>query len=287
LPFWQLRILRKFAKTLIYDFDDAVFHRDSYHPKGIQSWQRLAHFWATIYAADTVMAGNGYLRDRAASYVPAEKVHLFPTCVEPHRYPTAAHRRGGSETKLVWIGQRSTLPSLYQAEGQLTAAAAAIGGLELRVVSDAFPTLSGIAVACRRWSVATEAGELADADVGVSWLPEDGWSLGKCGLKVLQFMAAGLPVVANPVGIHRQMVVHGETGFLASTADEWAQAIRQLATDPALRARFGAAGRRVVERQYSVQSRSAELIEVLNRSVSPAARQSAGPRSRAAVEAAR
>ncbi|HXT61058.1 MAG TPA: glycosyltransferase family 4 protein [Pirellulales bacterium] len=282
LPFWQLRILRKSAKTLIYDFDDAVFHRDSYHPKGIRSRQRLAHFWATIYAADAVLAGNSHLRDEAARYVPAEHVHLFPTCLDPQRYRLAVHRRQASDAKLVWIGQRSTLPSLYQAEPQLASAASAVGGLELRVVSDAFPTLSGVAIAPRPWSAATEAAELADADIGVSWLPGDAWSLGKCGLKVLQFMAAGLPVVANAVGAHRQMVIHGETGFLANSADEWAQAIARLADNPALRARFGAAGRRLVEERYSVASQSAELLDVLNRLVLPAAMQSAGPQPRAA-----
>ncbi|HEV7222443.1 MAG TPA: glycosyltransferase family 4 protein [Pirellulales bacterium] len=282
LPFWQLRILRKSAKTLIYDFDDAVFHRDSYHPKGIRSWRRLAHFWATIYAADAVLAGNRSLRDQAACYVPSDRVRLFPTCVDPHRYRAAIHRRRAGEAKLIWIGQRSTLPSLTQAEPQLAAAAAAVGGLELRVVSDAFPTLSGIAVAPRPWSAATEAAELADADIGVSWLPDDAWSLGKCGLKALQFMAAGLPVVANAVGVHRQMVIHGETGFLANSADEWAQAVARLADDPALRARFGAAGRGLVEERYSVASQSAELLDLLNRSARPAATPSAGPRPRAA-----
>lgn len=271
LPLWQLRILRKAAKTLIYDFDDAMFHRDSYHPKGLKSWRRLARFWAAIYAADAVTAGNDFLRDQAAAYVPAQRVHYFPTCIAPERYCAARHERQGGEAKLVWIGQRSTLPSLHQAERGLAAAAALLPGLELRVVSDVFPNLSGIRVAERRWSAASEAEELADADIGVSWLPDDAWSRGKCGLKVLQFMAAGLPVVANPVGVHRQMVVHGETGFLARTPQEWAQAISQLAGDAELRMRLGAAGRRLVEERYSVSRWAGPMIELLNRLVCPAA----------------
>ena len=78
----------------------------------------------------------------------------------------------------------------------------------------------------------TEAAELAEGDIGVAWMPDDSWSLGKCGLKVLQYMAAGLPVVANPVGIHREMIVHGETGFIASTPQQWAEAVARLAADP-------------------------------------------------------
>ncbi|HUY89593.1 MAG TPA: glycosyltransferase family 4 protein [Pirellulales bacterium] len=271
LPLWQLRILRKAAKALIYDFDDALFHRDSYHPKGLRSWRRLARFWAAIYAADAVTAGNEFLQGQATAYVPAERVHCFPTCIAPGRYRAARHGRQGGEAKLVWIGQRSTLPSLHQAEVGLAAAAELLPGLELRVVSDVFPNLSGIRVAGRPWSAATEAEELADADIGVSWLPDDAWSRGKCGLKVLQFMAAGLPVVANPVGVHCQMVVHGETGFLARTPQEWAQAISQLAADAELRTRLGTAGRRLAEERYGVNRWAARMIGLLNRLVCPAA----------------
>lgn len=269
LPLWQLRILRKAAKSLVYDFDDAIFHRDSYHPKGVESWRRQAYFWATAYAADAITAGNDYLKNQAAAYVPAERVHFFPTCIEHARYRPARHWRKGGEAKLIWIGQRSTLPSLSLAKPGLAAAATALPGLELRVVSDVFPRLPGIAVAERIWSAATEAEELADTDIGVSWLPDDGWSLGKCGLKVLQFMAAGLPVVANPVGVHCQMVVHGETGFLARTPHDWQESIARLAVDPALRAQFGAAGRRLAQERYGADRWSRRMVELLNRVARP------------------
>ena len=143
-------------------------------------------------------------------------------------------------------------PSLHCLQAHLAAASQRSPGLELRVICDRFPRLAGVRVVGRRWSSATEAAQLAECDVGISWLPDDPWSRGKCGLKVLQYMAAGLPVVANPVAMNRQMVVHGRTGLLVNTPEEWASAIRRLATDPPLRQRMGAAGRELVERQYSV-----------------------------------
>jgi glycosyltransferase involved in cell wall biosynthesis len=252
LPLWQLRILRKAAPVLVYDIDDAMFYRDSYSRKGPLSWTRLAHFWATVYAADAVIAGNHYLQEQAAEYVDPARVHLVPTCVDPGLYPLARHLRTGADLKLVWIGQHSTLNCLYFAEPYLAAAARCLVGLELRVICNRFPQLNGIRVVPRQWSQATEASEVADADVGISWLPDDPWSLGKCGLKVLQYMAAGLPVIANPVGMNKEMVLHGQTGFLAATPEEWAQATQTLAADPELRARMGAAGRRLVEQEFSV-----------------------------------
>lgn len=268
LPLWQLHMLRRLSRLLVYDFDDALFHRDSYSRKGQASWARLAHFWATIYAANIVTAGNAYLKDQASAYVDPNGVHLMPTCVSPELYPRGRHHRCGRTVRLVWIGQHSTLPCLYYAEPLLAAAAARIPGIELRVICNQFPRLHGIDVVPRQWSAATETAEVASCDIGVSWLPDDPWSRGKCGLKVLQYMAAGLPVVANPVGMNREMVIHGVTGLLARTPHEWAAAVAQLAGDPPLRRRMGQAGRELVERQYSVQRwapRFARLIDTLGR----------------------
>ena len=139
------------------------------------------------------------------------------------------------------------------AERWLAAVARRLPGLELRLICDRSVELPGLRVVPRPWSSDTEAEELAAADIGISWLPDDQFSRGKCGLKVLQYMAAGLPVIANPVGVHPQMVVHGGSGLLASTPDEWADAVVRLAADPALRARMGRDGRHRVEQHYSVE----------------------------------
>ncbi|MDA7980359.1 MAG: glycosyltransferase family 4 protein [Pirellulales bacterium] len=264
LPVWQLRMLRRSAKILVYDFDDALFHRDSYSRKGPLSWARLAHFWATIYAADAVTAGNVYLREQASAYIDPARVYLMPTCIDPSLYPLADHARRGRDVQLVWIGQHSTLAGLYLAQESLAASARVLPGLELRVICNRFPQLDGVQVIPRQWSQATEAKEVADADIGISWLPDDSWSPGKCGLKVLQYMAAGLPVVANPVGMNREMVIDGKTGFLASSPEGWAQAITRLAESPDLRNKLGAAGRRFVEQNYSVNRWAKEFAALID-----------------------
>ncbi len=265
LPVWQLTLLRRYARRLIYDLDDALFQRDSFSRKGPQSSVRMARFWATVRAADAITVGNDYLRRVVCEFVEPQRVHVIPTCVEPRWYHVAEHSRVGAAARLVWIGQQSTLASLDCAAEHLAAAAERLPGLELRVICDRWVELPGLRVIPRRWSQATETAELADADIGVSWLPDDDWSRGKCGLKVLQYMAAGLPVVANPVGENRRMVIHGRTGLLASTPREWAEAIGCLAADPQLRRTMGAAGRRLVEEQYSVARWGPEFSEVVYR----------------------
>src|SRR5205085_460776 len=86
-------------------------------------------------------------------------------------------------------------------------------GVVLKLVCDRFVDFDNLTVVPCPWSEPGERRELASADIGISWLPDDAWSRGKCGLKVLQYMAAGLPVVANPVGVHTEMIGHGSTGF--------------------------------------------------------------------------
>ena len=268
LPLWQLRLLRHLAPRLIYDVDDSLFQRDSYSRKGPESWACLAGFWATVYAADAVTVGNRYLKSCVDAYVDSHKVHVVPTCVDPARYPLAQHKRGPATTKLVWIGQQSMLPSLGLAGEHLAAASGRLPGMELRVICDHFPDLEGVSVVRRTWSSAGETAELADADIGVNWLPDDSWSRGKCGLKVLQYMAAGLPVVANPVGMNREMIIHGQTGLLASTPHEWAEAIERLASNPKLRQEMGRRGRRLVEERFGVEQwapRFAAIVEQVAR----------------------
>ncbi len=269
LPRWQLHLVRHFAKRLVYDIDDAVFQRDSFHRKGPKSCRRERLFRATVLAADAVIVGNECLRRCTAQIDSTKQVYVVPTTVQPQYYHLTRHHRVGANVRLAWIGSSSTLQGLKLAQPHLWAASQKVHGLSLRLVCDRNIELDGIQVVLRPWAAATEAAELADADVGISWLPDDSWSRGKCGLKVLQYMAAGLPVVANRVGMNRHMVIHGETGLLADTPGEWADAIAQLAGDPELRRRMGAAGRRMVEQQYTVDRWGPRFARIIKQVAQP------------------
>jgi hypothetical protein len=117
----------------------------------------------------------------------------------------------------------------------------------------------------------SEARQLAAGQIGISWLPDDLWSRGKCGLKILQYQAAGLPVIANPVGCQSEMIRSGETGILASTPQEWADAVKLLAGEPELRRRMGNAGRRRVDTDYSLSAWAETLVSSMTGSSQPLA----------------
>lgn len=255
LPGWQVDELRKRVRHLVFDFDDAVLYRDSYDPRGPHCRKRAGRFARIVQLADTVIAGNDFLADCALrAGARPDRVRVIPTCVDTEQYRPRVSLPAGaaSPLDLVWIGSSSTLQGLEQQRPLWERLGREVPGIRLRVICDRFPAFESIPVVQVPWNEATEAEELAAGDVGVSWIPDDLWSRGKCGLKTLQYQAAGLPVIANPVGVHPEMVVPGVNGLLASTDDEWVESIKLLANDPALRRRMGAGARTSVESGYSV-----------------------------------
>ncbi|MCC6355876.1 MAG: glycosyltransferase family 4 protein [Verrucomicrobiae bacterium] len=263
-PRWQVKLLRRAARRLVYDFDDALYHRDSYDARGVMDPGRAGRFRGVVSVADAVVAGNELLGEEAARQgAGASRVVVIPTCVEPERYPLAVHGPRPGGLTLAWIGSSSTLRGLERQRAMFDGLGRACPGVRLKVICDRFPDLGALPVLPIRWSEATEASELASCDVGIGWVPDDPWSAGKCGLKILQYQAAGLPVIANPVGVQRSMVAHGVTGFLAGTLAEFVDAVRRLAADVPLRDRMGRAARDGVTRRYSVTAWEGEFVRTL------------------------
>jgi glycosyltransferase involved in cell wall biosynthesis len=270
LPRWAVALLRRRVRRLIFDYDDAVWLRDSYSPRGFDDPRRFRRFRAIVAACDLVVAGNDFLAAEAAEYAPPAHVVVIPTCVEPAKYPLRGARASGPHPlQLVWVGSQSTLRGLAQFTEALSAVGRAVPGTRLKLVCDRFLSIPNLAIDECAWREDTEAAEIAAADVGISWVPDDPWSRGKCGLKVLQYQAAGLPVIANPVGVHSEMVRTGETGFAATTVGEWVSAVAQLATDTGLRRRLGLAGRRQVEERYSVAAGARRWLAALESIAQP------------------
>jgi glycosyltransferase involved in cell wall biosynthesis len=268
---WQCALLRRAARRLLFDFDDAVFLRDSYAARGLHDRRRLRRFAGMVRCADAVIAGNCFLAEQAARWTDERSIQVIPTCVDPQRYPLAEPMKKGAGLELVWVGSSSTLQGLQAIAPLLEEIGRRVPGARLKLLCDRFLSLRHLPILPVSWSEAREAEEIARADIGISWLPDDAWSCGKCGLKVLQYMAAGLPVIANPVGVQIEMVRHGETGFLARTPGEWIEAARRLADDGELRQRMGRAGRRLVEMRYSVAAGAARWVRLLERLREPLA----------------
>lgn len=256
-------LLRQSVQHLIFDFDDAVFLRDSYSPRGLDDPGRMRRFRAICKASDAVVAGNQFLARQAALAAPATRVLSIPTCVETNLYPFPKIKTDRAGLELVWIGSSSTLNSLERIQSLLDAIGEAYPQVYLKVICDRFPKFQKLRTINCPWSGKDEIFQISSADAGICHMPDDQWSEGKCGLKLLQYMAAGIPTIANPVGVHKEIILPGSTGFLASSRDEWLGAVRLLLEKPNLAAEIGHNARNRVLQQYSVEANAPEWVQLL------------------------
>ena len=263
----EASLLRRLARAIVFDVDDAIWlgkPRSANAPPRRSAFRRHK-FASSCRAASLVVAGNGFLAESAGRH--AARVEVVPTGVE-----LAAYRERGAIERdgrvVVWIGLPENLPHLELVRRPLARLVAGGTKLTLRVVSSRFPDWTEIPIERRSWSPESEADALATAGVGVMPLPDDDWSRGKCAFKLLQYMAAGLPCVASPVGANREVVVPEETGLWASGDDDWTAALSRLLGSPADRERLGAAGRGRIRTLYDrahLIPHAADLVEALAR----------------------
>jgi glycosyltransferase involved in cell wall biosynthesis len=199
-------------------------------------------------ASDAVWAGNRHLADAAASI--NGHVSLLPTSIRPDRYDVAAEKPR-NHVDLVWIGSSATRKYLVEALPAMEALAQRYPQLRMKIVADFDLETRDLVTLPVTWSEAVEARELAASHIGIAPMPDNPWTRGKCALKILQYMAAGLPVVASPAGVNRDVVIDGETGYLAASRDQWTDALQKLVCDAGLRERQGRLGRQRVLESYS------------------------------------
>jgi len=258
LPWWLERPWWPRRTPVLLEFDDAL-------------WLTFAHaakLRAACAQATAVLVGNEELARFAADS--GGRVQIVPTVVDTDLYAGAAAAAppGGPPTRPLrvgWIGLRYNLAYLDQVARPLARLAAAGKACELRVISSGLPPAGpqwdGVTLVHRPWSLATEVTEIAACDVGIMPLPDSPWARGKCGLKLLQFMAAGRPVVASPVGVNTTIVRPGQEGLLAGDEPAWEQALGRLWEDNALRLRLGRAARERVVTEYALASWAPRLAE--------------------------
>lgn len=249
------------TELAVYDFDDALYAGSiSASNRRFASLKREAERWAAYVArARLVLAGNRHLADRAAALT--SHVEVVPSCVDPSLQPVQEH--GPRQTlRIGWIGSRSTsayLDPVVRATERLSER-----GLGVKLVLiGAGPRDPHPLIEERPWSLDRERADLAGFDVGVMPLPDDEWTRGKCGYKLLQYFSAGVPAVASPVGVNPGLI-GDDRGLLADTVDEWVRAIESLAEDDRVRQEMGSSARRFVEAEYSYQVWAPRLAALLH-----------------------
>lgn len=255
--------LRLTGIPYLVDYDDAIFHRYDRHRHAWVRWLLGRKIDRVMRGAAAVTAGNDYLVKRAQA-AGAQRVEMIPSVVDLENYLLRPSSQAKLEVITIgWIGTPVTaryldlvIPSLREVARQQPLRLLAVGSGPL--------TIEGVEVVMQPWAEATEAELIRSMDIGIMPLSDKPWERGKCGYKLIQYMACALPVVASPVGVNRQLVLQGKTGILAATTAEWTTALLQLAGNAAIRAKLGRGGRALVEERYCLQ-RTAPVLTALLR----------------------
>ena len=243
----------------VLDFDDAVFHNYDVHPRPLVRKLLGRRIDRLMASASLVTAGNEYLAQRARD-AGARRVEIIPTVIDLERYTPKTDYDTQLPT-IVWIGSPSTVRYL-SAIAQPLAELATRRKFRLRVIGGRIE-LPGVDVEYVPWTESGEVASIAACDIGIMPLDDSPWERGKCGYKLIQYMACGLVVVASPIGVNTQIVQEGRNGYLADDAAIWIERLDALLANPALRAGMGRAGRRLVEEKYCIQVVAPQLAEYL------------------------
>jgi glycosyltransferase involved in cell wall biosynthesis len=260
----RLAMVRKRAKRIVYDFDDAVMYRNSKAAEPFSSTRRR-RFAQMIRASDFVIAGNEFLKSEVLAINP--RVEVIPTAIDGDRYPLKEYRMPREKVTLGWIGDHGSIHYLEKMKPIFEEIGKRFPRAELKIVCDAFFDCEHLAVLKKPWSAEDEVKDLQGFDIGVMPLIDDPWSWGKCGLKIIQYQGVGVPVVCTPVGMNRDLVEDGVNGLWASTPGEWEEKLSSLIEAPDLRERMGREGRRRVMERFTVQVCGPRLYEILERVV--------------------
>ncbi len=260
-PFEFYWIRRKSSKIL-FDLDDAVMYRSSGspHPHSLSRWLK---FRSMVKGSDVVTVGNQFLKNRVLKVDPEKKVFVIPTSIDTNLYPKKKKISNREEVILGWIGTKGNLKYLRKLEPVFETLRQRFPRVKLKIVSNDFYDSMHLPVVKKMWKLEDENEDLISFDIGLMPLDDDLWSRGKCGLKIIQYLSVGVPVVCTPVGINSDIVQNGENGFWATNYQEWVDRLSDLIQNQELRHRMGLKGIVTVEREYSLAVASEKFFQVL------------------------
>jgi glycosyltransferase involved in cell wall biosynthesis len=261
-PAFMESIFRAWDIPYVVDYDDAVFHRYDMHPLPLVRALLGKKIDNVMQHAALVIVGNEYLADRAYK-AGARRVEYLPSVVDVDRYHLKHHEKS-SVFNIGWIGSPVTARYLDLVQG-------VVGQLNretsIRVVlvgagSDSpFP---GISTEMLPWSEEIERRFSREIDVGIMPLVDGPFERGKCGYKLVQYMAGGIPVVASPIGINRKIVEPEVNGYLAESNEDWLLALRSIRDHIEIRAAQGKAGHQKAKKLYNLHATAPRLFDLLS-----------------------
>jgi glycosyltransferase involved in cell wall biosynthesis len=253
---------------MVLDLDDATYVSYTSPTYG-RLGSALKWFRKTddlIRQAQIVTCGNRSI----AQYVESKgaRAVVIPTVVDTEIFRPAPHAGANNPLVIGWIGTHSTyayLESLFPVLQELARAHAFV--LKIIGAGRSEINVQGVRVLNLEWNLERETSDFQSFDIGLYPIIASEWAAGKSGFKAIQYMAAGVPFVATPIGASAEIGEAEVTHFQATTNMEWRVALERLLSDETLRRRLGEAGRRHALKHYTVSLQADRLAQALRDAV--------------------
>ena len=261
-PVFEWILAKLFRKKIIYDFDDAIWIPNISGENKLVNWFKA--FWKIKYLckwAFKVAAGNDYLCDYARQY--NKKVYLLPTCVDTERLHNRLKDQHTEKIVIGWTGSHSTMKYLDEVVPVITKLSSELN-FELVVISNKSPQFVLPNLRYLPWNEASEIKDLLQFNIGLMPLEKDEWSEGKCGFKLIQYLALGIPAIASPVGVNVQIIEEGMNGYLCDKEECWYQALKKLIRDASLRENMGLKGQKKIADHFSVRTNARAFLKLFS-----------------------
>ncbi|HIA9024572.1 TPA: glycosyltransferase family 4 protein [Escherichia coli] len=248
LPIFEF-FLFLIKKPYIVDYDDAIFHNYDLSKNKIIRCILSNKIPVVMKYSTCVIAGNQYLARKSISSG-AKNTIVLPTVVDLNRYTMVPV--DNKVFRIGWIGSPSTQKYIIEISDVLNDICETyncelylIGATD--EVKKYFPNIN---VQIEKWTEESESSLIEKMSVGIMPLHDGPWEKGKCGYKLVQYMAKGKPVVASDVGVNREIVENSGSGYLVNSPEGWFDAIEALVKDQVKYETCSFNGRNSVEKIY-------------------------------------
>ena len=260
------RQLMQANPRLVYDTDDATYLRPSFTPD--TPFQRLRRFdkvREVVRNARWVSAATEPIAAWAREY--NADVSVVPMALDLRQYDSVRRPKKQADTTVLgWAGTAGGLRYLHDL-APLLRELSAKHRITVRVISGGYRDvcLPGVPVEASSWRPERSLQDIAGFDIGLVPLAASPFEQAKFPFKLLQYLALGVPAVSARVGVASTVLRHGENGFLATTPEDWREALELLLEDASLRRKLADAGRATVEAGYTIERVAPLLVHGLNR----------------------
>jgi glycosyltransferase involved in cell wall biosynthesis len=259
-PVFEWLLTKVHRRKVIFDFDDAIWIPNVSENNKIAL--AIKCFWKVKWIcqwAHKVSVGNDFLANYAKKY--NSKVIYNPTCVDTeYRYNKSANQKQNPIT-IGWTGSHSTLPFLNMMLPVLRNLEQS-HTFRFLVICDHKPDFDLRSFTFKLWNKDTEIEDLSKINIGIMPLTNDLWSEGKCGFKIIQYMALGIPAVASPVGVNKKIIDQGVNGYICEDDEQWLKYLSALIADEKLRIVLGKNGKEKIKKEYSIASNSNTFLSL-------------------------